>query len=231
MKKRILVAFVVLLGLLVAVYFVTQPADERDVCVMREPDLKSENGFFELIDLRRREVWGTPHFETAEYEAFNAPLLWLKNDPRGGFMDESGFGRSPGCEHNGEFTYRRMYDREFLLVVEIDSINNPLDDDGYLMESTLEKYHQLTYNAGSTLYILNSPEGDRYIGVSQAFERTDDTPTLPEGWVLTKHLLAKEFYYELYGDMSILRTDNFDSYQGPLPTDLDLTPYLVVSNE
>ena len=74
----------------------------------------------------------------------------------------------------------------------------------------------LHYSAGRTVSILRSPTGERFIGVSRSLNRSADTPTLPEGWTLSEHLLTAELQVDLLGSVSVLRLDNEDSYQGPL---------------
>jgi hypothetical protein len=111
----------------------------------------------------------------------------------------------------------RAFGRDFLQVVELIAINRPADDQGLIRRTELEKYHVLHYSAGRTVSILRSPTGERFIGVSESLERSSDTPTLPEGWTLTERLLTAELQVELLGRVSVLRMDNEDSYQGPLP--------------
>ncbi len=194
------------------------PVEELETCVSREPDFSGGETGYELIDLLNKDVWLTPDFTAEEYAAFSPPLLWIKNDPRitmGNHQSE--FLRSPGCSEQGRFTYIQAFDREFLKVVQLVSMDTPEDSQGLIRRTVLEKYHLLTYAAGSTVHILQSPEGDRYIGVSRSADRTSDTFTLPEGWALTTNVLQTEYQVELSGTVIVLRTDNEDSYQGPLP--------------
>jgi hypothetical protein len=65
--------------------------------------------------------------------------------------------------------------------------------------------------------ILENPDGERFIEVSRSVNRSSDTFTIPEGWTLTTHELQMELQVELSGIVSVLRTDNEDSFQGPLP--------------
>ena len=96
-------------------------------------------------------------------------------------------------------------------------IDQPVDNQGLIRRTELEKYHLLTYSAGSTVYILHNPTGERFIGVSRSVDRSSDTFTLPDGWTLTSHVLSTELPVDLSGNVSVLRTDNEDSFQGPLP--------------
>ncbi|MHC4310605.1 MAG: hypothetical protein ACYSSN_11720 [Planctomycetota bacterium] len=195
-----------------------EPVGEREPCVSFEPDFSGGEAGYELIDLLNKEVWVTSDFTAEEYAEFSPPLLWIKNDPRITMGDrQSEFLRSPGCSEPGQFTFMRAFDKNFLKVVQLVSMNTPVDSQGLIRRTELEKYHLLTYSAGSTVYILHNLTGERFIGVSRSVDRSSDTFTLPEGWTLTSHVLSTELTVELSGNVSVLRTDNEDSYQGPLP--------------
>jgi hypothetical protein len=96
-------------------------------------------------------------------------------------------------------------------------MNKPADNEGLISMTELEKYHLLTYSSGSNISILENPSGERFIEVSRSVNRSSDTFTLPEGWSLTSQLLQTDIQVELSGIVSVLRTDNEDSFQGPLP--------------
>jgi len=194
------------------------PVGERESCVSREPVLEGGEAGYELLDLMNKEVWLTLDFTAQEYAEFSPPVLWQKNQPRVSMSDSQGgeFLRSPGCTDPGLYTYLQAWDKEFLNVVKLITIYEPVDEQGLIRETTLEKYHVLTYAAGSTVYVLHNPDGERFIGVSRDGDRTSDTFTLPDGWFLTTHVLASEIVVDLSGIVSNLRTENEDSFQGPL---------------
>ncbi len=121
---------------------------------------------------------------------------------------------------DGHYTYLQAFDREFLNVVKLISAGQPVDDQELIRRTELEKHHLLTYAAGSTVNILHNPAGERFIGVSRSADRTSDTFTLPEGWTLTSHVVSAELPVELSGNVSVLRTDNEDSFQGPISDDI-----------
>jgi len=193
------------------------PVEDLEECVSLEPASDGEVVGYELIDLLNKEVWATSDFTPEEYAAFSPPLLWIKNDPRTMIADSGEFLRSPGCSEPGQFTYMRAYDKGFLNVVQLITLDTPVDDQGLIRKTELEKYHVLTYFSGRTVHILQSPTGERFIWVSRSVDRPSDTFTLPEGWTLTTHVLSTELTLDLSGNVSVLRTDNEDSYQGPLP--------------
>jgi hypothetical protein len=193
------------------------PVQELEECVSLEPASDGEGAGYELIDLLNKEVWATADFTAEEYAAFSPPLLWLKNDPRIMVADGAEFLKSPGCSEPGQFTYMRAYDKGFLNVVQLITLDTPVDDQGLIRRTELEKYHVLTYFSGRSVSILQGPTGERFIWVARTVDRPPDPATLPEGWTLTTHVLQTELPVDLSGNVSVLRTDNEDSFQGPLP--------------
>lgn len=195
---------------------------DQNLCVSRAPSFDGEGPGYELLDLADGDVWATRNWAPEEYAAFSLPVSWIfwrKNDPRVILADQGRFLQSPGCK-DGQYSYMQAFDRQFLQVVHLEKFPN--DDQDLIRQVDLEKYHVLQYFAGRTINILQSPTGQRFIGVSISLDRSTDTPTLPEGWTLTEHLLTTELQVDLLGRVSVLRLDNEDSYQGPLSEDIDL---------
>jgi hypothetical protein len=193
------------------------PVQELEECVSREPVSSGDGAGYELIDLLEKKVWGTGDFTPGEYAAFTPPLLWMKNDPRTMIADQAEFLQSPGCSEPGQFTYMRAYDKEFLNVVQLITMGTLVDPEGLIRRTELEKYHLLTYFSGQTVSILEGPTGERFIWVARTVDRPPDPVTLPEGWTLSTHELQADLQVDLLGNVSVLRTENEDSYQGPLP--------------
>jgi len=193
------------------------PVQELEECVSREPASDGEVAGYELIDLLNKKVWGTADYTPAEYDAFSPPLFWIKNDPRIMLADEAEFLQSPGCSEPGQFTYMRAYDKEFLNVVQLIIMGTPVDPEGLIRRTELEKYHVLTYFSGRTVSILQGPTGERFIWVARTVDRPPDPVTLPERWTLSTQVLQTDLQVDLLGNVSVLRTENEDSYQGPLP--------------
>jgi hypothetical protein len=214
-----------LAGILILIILLSgcSPIEVREDCISQEFSFEGVGAFYELIDLTGKEVWGTPDFSPEEYAEFSPPFLWQKNQPRTNMsemLNAGNFLKSPGCSELGQYTYMQAFDKEFLNVVKLVSMEKPLDDDGLIRETVLEKYHQLTFASGTTVYILEDSDSKQFIGVSRDVNRTSDTFTLPEGWSLLEYVLTEDLQIELSGTVSVLRTDNEDSFQGPLPEDL-----------
>ena len=215
-KTSPLLAAIVILSSLLAGYRHV----DRELCVPRSPSFDGKGPGYELLNLADGNVWGTRNWTPEEYAAFSLPVswtFWRKNDPRIALADRGQFLKSPGCE-DGQYSYMQAFDREFLQVVQLQEF--PTNNQGLIRKIDLEKYHVLHYSEGRTVSILQSPIGERFIGVSRSLKRSADAPRLPEGWTLTEHLLTAELQVDLLGNVSVLRLDNEDSYQGPLSEDI-----------
>lgn len=62
----------------------------------------------------------------------------------------------------------------------------------------------------------------RYILVSRDARRTSENPTIPDGWMLEEIRLEDDLTILLPLRTTVIRADNQDSFQGPLPPDLEL---------
>ncbi len=207
-------------GLAAALVVVTSPKGEREVCVPERPMAPGTTGAgYELIDVGRREVWATREFTPDEFRSFSLPMLWplwFKNGPRALDADHARFLRSPGCPA-GTFTYLSAFGKRFVKVVDLQRLSAEPTDGGSVRRVELEKHHVLTYGAGRTVHILQDPAGARFIRVARAYPQTEDPPTLPERWTITSHVLQEDLRVDLTGTVTVLRLDNEDSYQGPVP--------------
>ncbi|MEO1730089.1 MAG: hypothetical protein AAFR64_05070 [Pseudomonadota bacterium] len=176
---------------------------------------------FELVDVVSGEVWLTKDWTVQDFEKFDLPIsqaLWLKNDPRTGAAQSGKFLRSPGCEP-GQFTYMQAHGREFLHVVDLDGLPRELDDKGLIRAVQLNKHHSLNFDEGAQIEVLSDPSGQRFVLIARTLLEVEDDPSLPEGWSLESFVLAAPFKVQLDGKVSVLRMDNEDSFQGPLPAD------------
>lgn len=169
--------------------------------------------------------WGTSELTPDEYGALPLDSGWMRNQSlaAGAVGQFARFLRSPGAAADGEFTRQEMWGVSWLHQVNILPLTQGnLDPQGLLRAVTVEKHHELGWCAGSSVAILTSPEGDRYIRVSRNAERTSDTPTIPDDWTLESLLLEDTLTVRLLEQTTVIRTDNEDSFQGPLPSDLEL---------
>ncbi|MEO0589706.1 MAG: hypothetical protein AAFZ11_04010 [Pseudomonadota bacterium] len=194
-------------------------------CVERPMAPGTARQGFELIDVPTGQVWLTRDWELEEFQSFSLPVswsLWRKNDPRTGAASRGAFLRSPGCAL-GEFTYMRAHGREFLHVVNLQNFGEEPDGtDGLIRDVSLNKHHSITYDEGGPIEVLTNPEGERFVLVARTLEDAPEIPTLPDGWTVTRAQLAAPFTFDLDGEVSVLRMDNEDSFQGPVPDDVSI---------
>jgi hypothetical protein len=164
-------------------------------------------------------VWGNREITTPEYDALVLPPGWLRNQPREGVGQTGQFLRSPGLPADGEFTTQEMFGFTWLHQASVVALGGNLDPGGLLRATTVEKHHELLWPTGSNITVLTSPEADHYILVSRDAQRTSDTPTLPSGWTMEVVVLGQELLIQLPLHTTVIRADNEDSFQGPLPAD------------
>lgn len=177
-------------------------------------ELLDASGGFPIV------VWGNTEITTPEYDALVLPPGWLRNQPREGVGQTGQFLRSPGLPADGQFTNQVMFGFTWLHQASVVAIGGNLDPGGLLRATTVEKHHELEWPTGSNITILTSPEAVEYILVSRDAQRTSDTPTLPSGWTLEVIALGQDLLVQLPLHTTVIRSDNEDSFQGPLPAGL-----------
>ena len=104
-----------------------------------------------------------------------------------------------------------------LYVSKIIQRNIPLDEEGLLTGFLVRKFHALTFNAGNCLVLLISPEGDVYFRLGRDANRVSDEPSIPNLWRLEEYTTPEKLVIELFEESQVIRTDNEDSFQGPVP--------------
>ena len=62
----------------------------------------------------------------------------------------------------------------------------PVDDQGLLSGAIVEKTHEISYDPGSAVIALVSPDGDTYVRIGRDADRTSDEPTMPTGWEIVE---------------------------------------------
>ncbi|MEM1268293.1 MAG: hypothetical protein AAGI50_19995 [Pseudomonadota bacterium] len=189
-------------------------------CIAESPGIAGDGPGFEFIDIGRLQVWASRDWTVESFEAFEMPVtepFWFKNSPRLLEPDRAVFRRSPGCAAEGHFTYRDVDGRQHLHVVSLIKVARAVDPDGLIKQTDLIKHHVLEYDGGRTIALLIAPDGRRFIRVSRGLESEGAVPHLPEGWRIEEAPLGQNIIVDLDGAVSVLRLDNGDSYQGPLP--------------
>ncbi len=174
---------------------------------------------FQLISPDEVIVWvNIDGMTEAEFDSLQLPQNWSKNTPREGAADAARFTRSPGAQEDGVFTevehFGRMWQHNATIVNSSVALN---DTEGLLTASSVAKFHEVTYFAGRTLDILVSPAGDQHIIVARDPVLGANPPTIPSAWQLTQKVLSEDLIILLPNPTLNIRTDNLDTYQGPIP--------------
>jgi hypothetical protein len=181
---------------------------------------------FELLQIvspGQIKAWASDGPTQAEFDAIELSFGWFKNQPRELDPDTGMFARSPDALIDGEFSEQEMYGHVWRHVATIVDANIALDTQGLLTGSHVRKFHEVTFNAGKTLTLLVSPEGENYVRISRDYLRTTDQPSIPNGWQQVDYVTPGELVVELPDETLVIRADNEDSFQGPLPQ-LDIDP-------
>ncbi|MEP5567039.1 MAG: haloalkane dehalogenase [Halioglobus sp.] len=187
-----------------------------------EPEKEGPTGF-EILQPQADgtfRAWVSPAITADEFAALDLPEGWIKNQPRESGVDgpdASRFLRSPDGLEEGDFLVEEFFSFPWLHVATVVEQAMPLDEDGLLIVTSVRKYHEITYNAGSTLVLLVAPSGDVYFRIGRDADRVSDQPTIPSLWRLVEYTTPEELVIELFAGNFVIRTDNQDSFQGPVP--------------
>lgn len=109
---------------------------------------------------------------------------------------------------------QEMFGFQWLHAATVVEIGVPIGGDGLLTAVRVRKY---TVEAGSPVLLLVSPEGGAYFRNGRDATRTVDAPSIPESWRLVDYTPTDILVIELFVQNLVIRTDNQDSFQGPVP--------------
>ena len=186
-----------------------------------EPDEEGPRGF-EILEPKSDgtfRAWVGPTITREEFAALQLPDDWIKNQPREAGVDgpdASRFLRSPDELEDGDFLVEDIFGFPWLHAATIVEQAAPLDEDGLLIVTRVRKYHEITYNPGSTLVLLVAPSGDVYFRIGRDADRSSHQPTIPSLWRLVEYTTEQPVILELFNGNEVIRTDNEDSFQGPV---------------
>ena len=197
--------------------------NEDEANTNKEPSNEEIRVGFELVQIVSADsilVWTNSDMLTQEqFDAIELTSSWVKNEPREGMPNYARFLRSPDATQEGEFTTAEHFGYNWLFnaqVVEND-VALPDNNQGLLTGRYIAKYHEVTFNAGRTLSVLISPEGEEYILISRDANRLTDTPIIPDNWQLEEQVISEELILELSNPtLNIRAENNQDSFQGPI---------------
>ena len=162
-------------------------------------------------------AWISHEITRGEFDALELPEGWLKNQPRTGDPDAGRFLRSPDAEVEGEYLDEELFGFEWRHSATVTEPGIVLDEQGLLIGSTVRKFHEVTFRARRTMYLLVSPEGEVYFRIGRDANRQSDAPSLPDDWQLVEYTTPDELVILLAEQNLVIRTDNQDSFQGPVP--------------
>ncbi len=168
----------------------------------------SPNGF---------RVWLNPTMSLEALESIELDPGWVKNQPRETGEcgpDRSRFLKSPDSD---SLLTQEWYGFSWFHVANVVEENLQIDDDGLLRGVTVKKFHEVTFLPGSCLIVLVSPDGDAYFRMGRDGLRVSDEPTIPNLWWLEEYVTQEMLVIEMFDKTLVIRTDNEDSFQGPVP--------------
>lgn len=174
---------------------------------------------FEILHIKSRNeiiVWATMGLTQEEFAAIKLPFRWMKNQPRELAFTAGSMAHSPDTNSEGKFTELERYGTTWKHVATVTEVRIPMDDEEVLTGNKVSKYHTISFSAGTTLDFLIAPTGDQYVLTTRDANRTTDDFALPTGWKRKSHLTEKTMTFELPNPTLNIRTDNEDSYQGPV---------------
>lgn len=173
-----------------------------------------------IISLDSILVWTNEDILTQEqFDSIQLPNSWTKNEPREGIPNFGRFLRSPDASQDGDFTTAEHFGYNWLFNAQVIENNVPLpgNDQGLLAGRYIAKFHEVTFDAGRTLSVLISPDGEEYILISRDANRTTDIPIIPDDWQIEERLITEELTLELPNPtLNIRAENNQDSWQGPI---------------
>ena len=206
----------VIIGIVVGLIVVHPQAHAQENGVKRVGyEILQIKSFNEII------AWASKDITREQFDAIKLPLGWFKNQPREVEMDGAKFLNSPGLEE-GSFSRAEHFGHEWLHVATVKMAGRKrLDSKGLLVGSAVVKDHIAKFDEGRTLRLLISPSGKVFPRITRDANRTREEPTLPEKWRLIEHTLDRPMEFKLTGETTVIRTDNQDSFQGPVKFSLN----------
>lgn len=177
---------------------------------------------FEMIEVQAPNslrAWISTDINFEEFDALEEPQGWFKNQPRESAEcspDAGRFLKSPDATEEGDIHQEEFFGFNWFHAATVIQSGIPMDDQGILQGARVRKFHELTYNAGSCVILLISPEGEVYFRIGRDANRLSNEPTIPNLWRLEEHVAEDELVFELFEENLVIRTDNQDSFQGPV---------------
>ena len=174
---------------------------------------------YELLQVTSQNeivVWQSEDITQEEFDAIVPAERWIKNGPRTLDSSTSLYLRSPDAAEDGPLEEAEHFGHIWQQNAKVVAFNFDVDGQSVLPGNLVEKYHHVTFSENSTLHVLISPEGEQYIRISTAANRSEETPSVPETWQTGEYVVPQTLTYELPNPTSGILLDNGDSFQGPI---------------
>jgi len=191
-----------------------------------DPEPEERLGFeiLEVQSFNSIRAWISPQITLEEFQALELPEGWIKNQVRESGEDVTRpdsvrFVKSPDSVEDGDILVENLFGFDWFHAATVIEPRRQLDDEGLLIGTTVRKFHELIFNAGSTLVLLVSPEGLIYFRIGRDANRVSDQPSIPNLWQLLDYTTTDRLVIELFGETTVIRADNEDSFQGPIVID------------
>ena len=189
----------------------------------QEPESRIGAEILEIQSPTSIRAWISPEITREEFAALEVDQGWRKNQPRESVEcgpDDARFTKSPDSTEDGDILIQEFYGFDWFHSATVFETDLPVDNDGFLLGYRVRKFQELTFNPGSCMVLLISPDDEVYFRVGRDADRTTDEFSIPDGWRLESYTPSEPLIIELFGETLVIRTDNNDSFQGPL-TGLD----------
>lgn len=186
-----------------------------------EPVTESEEQAigFEILQAVSPEeiiVWVNGTMSQAEFDAIDLPEGWFKNQPRETDPDGGRFLRSPGATQDGPLLEETLFGHLWQQNAVIVQTGFSVGGESLLTGNSVAKFHEVTFEAVSTLHLLISPEGEQFVRISRDAGRTNELPTVPDTWQTGEYIAPQVMTFMLPNPTLNIRLDNEDSFQGPI---------------
>jgi hypothetical protein len=193
-------------------------------CQLRAQENKVKKIGYEILQIKSfNEIvaWASKDITREQFDALNLPLGWFKNQPREVEMDGARFLNSPNRKEGG-YLRAEYFGHEWLHVATVKMAERKrFDPKGLLVGSKVIKDHIVTFDKGSSATLLVSPDGKVFPRITRDANRTREQPTLPDKWRLIEHKFDRPTEFSLTGETMVIRSDNQDSFQGPVEFNFD----------